>query len=415
MDWTSVPEAPEDGVFKVSRLFNECTIADKVSLGVGAYRDDKGKPLVLEAVIKAKALIASVPPQSWTHEYQAVGGHASFLDASQALLFGQTLHPVISSRTASVQSLSGTGAIRLGCEFVRRFNLKSNVILFPDPTWANHGKIASDAGLTVQSYRYLDKKDPTNPRLDIDGMLEDLMAAEQGSTVMLHMCAHNPTGVDPTLDQWRRIAKLCQQQQLQVFFDNAYQGFASGDLESDAAPLRLFVDHNLSLLVGCSFAKNMGLYGERIGALHILAPDDVTATNVLTQLKLLARAMYSNPPQFGAMVAHRVMTQPDLRKLWEDQLRAMATRIKAMRHALRERLEKECHASDQNQTQQTWHHITDQIGMFSYTGLTEEQVAVCMANGVFMMSTGRISMAGLNEANVDHVAKVIAKSVRETH
>merc|ERR1712071_585499 len=157
-----------------------------------------------------------------------------------------------------------------------------------------------------------------------------------------------------------------------------------------------------------------GLYGERIGALHILAPDDVTATNVLTQLKLLARAMYSNPPQFGAMVAHRVMTQPDLRKLWEDELRAMATRIKAMRHALRERLEKECHASDQNQTQQTWHHITDQIGMFSYTGLTEEQVAVCMANGVFMMSTGRISMAGLNEANVDHVAKVIAKSIRET-
>lgn len=316
----------------------------------------------------------------------------------------------MSNRTISLQSLSGTGACRLGCEFFSRFHRTSDqppTIYFPNPTWGNHHAIAKDAGLNIQTYRYLDLNNLTNPQLDLKGMLADLSAAPSGSVVLLHMCAHNPTGVDPTLDQWRKIAECCRDHKLQIFFDNAYQGFASGDLNGDAKPLQLMVgeEFNLNVFVACSFAKNMGLYGERIGVLHVIGPDETSAQNVFTQLKKLARAMYSNPPQFGAMVAHEVMTHPELRGLWEEELKGMSERINKMRLALRTSLEEKTSG-------QKWNHITDQIGMFSYTGLTKAQVDKCTEAGVFMLGTGRISMAGLNEGNVDHVAEVMAKAVQ---
>lgn len=355
-----------------------------------------------------------MPSQSWTHEYQAISGHGPFCKASQELLLGSDLYSKVASRIVSLQSLSGTGACRLGCEFLSRFhkpsgNDEKTTILFPNPTWGNHHAIAKDANMNVKTYRYLDLNNLTSPQLDLDGMLEDLSNAPKGSIIMLHMCAHNPTGVDPTLDQWRKIAQCCKDNELQIFFDNAYQGFASGNLNGDAKPLQMMVgeEFNMSVFVACSFAKNMGLYGERIGALHVIAPDEASANNVFTQLKTLARAMYSNPPQFGAMVAHKVMTEANLRSLWEEELKGMAERINKMRWALREQLEKKV-------SEQKWNHITDQIGMFSYTGLTPEQVNACTERGVFMLGTGRISMAGLNESNVDHVADVMASAIQST-
>lgn len=406
MDWPSVPAGPEDSVFKVTRLFNDCQNSDKVSLGVGAYRDNNGKPLVLEAVIQAKEQIGKMDPQSWIHEYQAIQGHDQFLAASRELVFGKSLMgSSLGKRLVSLQSLSGTGACSLGFAFLNKF-APTKVLYLPDPTWANHFGIAKYAGLETRSYRYLDKSKPTMPMLDLEGMLQDLQQAPEGSTVVLHMCAHNPTGVDPTLSQLEQIATVVQERKLIPFFDNAYQGFASGDLEGDAASLRMFISKGLNPLVACSFAKNMGLYGERIGALHVVTSDEPSAAAALSQLKIIARVIYSNPPKFGAMVAHRVMTDPQLRNLWETELKSMSTRIHKMRSELRLLLEQKLPGT-------SWKHVTDQIGMFSYTGLTKDQVDHCANYGaVFMLPTGRISMAGLNEGNLEHTATAFAEAIK---
>lgn len=345
-------------------------------------------------------------PQSWTHEYQAIQGHGPFLAASQELVFGkEALSGGLEKRLVSLQSLSGTGACSLGFTFLKKF-APTNVLYLPDPTWANHFGIAHHAGLETRTYRYLDKSRPTTPMLDLDGMLQDLQQAPEGSTVVLHMCAHNPTGVDPNLDQLEQIATVVQERKLIPFFDNAYQGFASGDLEGDASSLRMFIAKGLNPLVACSFAKNMGLYGERIGALHVVTSDAPSAAATLSQLKIIARVIYSNPPKFGAMVVHRVMTDPSLRTLWETELKSMSARIQTMRSELRRLLE-------QKLPNTSWKHVTDQIGMFSYTGLTKEQVDHCAKYGaVFMLPTGRISMAGLNDGNLEHTATAFAEAIQ---
>lgn len=403
--WSNITPAPEDAVFKVARLYKECTDPKKADLGIGAYRGEDGKPLVLDAVVKAKAQLASKPPQTWTHEYQPITGHAAFLAAAQELAFGKEMRFYLGGRLVGLQTLSGTGACRLGFAFVRQLGA-SNVIYIPKQTWANHRALGKAAELEVREYRYIDESKVQTPQLDIEGMLDDLKAAPVGSTVLLHLCAHNPTGVDPTIEQWKKISEVIVSRQLLPFFDNAYQGFATGDLVGDAAALKMFIQMGLNPIVACSFAKNMGLFGERVGALHVVAPDAQSAQAGLSQLKVKARAMYSNPPQFGAQIAHMVMTNPELRLLWETELKGMSERIQKMRKLLRAKLEDK--AKDQ-----TWHHITDQIGMFSFTGLTKEQVHYCRKHGsVFMLDTGRISMAGLNEKNVEHVAAAMAESVQ---
>ena len=307
-------------------------------------------------------------PQSWTHEYQSIPGHTAFLEASQELAFGSDILSSIQNRLISVQTLSGTGACSLGFTFLKKFAPNSSnsngggkVLYLPNPTWVNHFGVAHHAGLETRTYRYLDQSKPTTPMLDFDGMIQDLQQAPSGSTILLHMCAHNPTGVDPTLEQWSQIADVMKERNLIPFFDNAYQGFASGDLEGDASSLRIFIQKGLNPLLACSFAKNMGLYGERIGALHVLTSDNDSASATLSQLKIIARVLYSNPPQFGAMVAHRVMTDSNLRSLWETELKQMSGRIQKMRMELRRLLEEKLPGT-------SWKHVTDQIGMFSYTG-----------------------------------------------
>ena len=298
-----------------------------------------------------------------------------------------------------MQSLSGTGALRLGGEFLRRFYPGNKTILMPTPTWGNHGPIFKDSGLAVGSYRYFDPK--TNG-LDLAGMLADLKAAPEGSIVLLHACAHNPTGVDPSAEQWREIAQVCKERNLFPFFDMAYQGFASGKPDKDAAAVRAFVSSGHSILLAQSYAKNFGLYGERVGALSVVCADAKEAEAVASQLKIVIRPMYSNPPVHGARLVSTILQSQDLTKLWAQEVDHMAQRIISMRTKLRSLLENKYRSS------MPWNHITDQIGMFCYTGLKAEQVARLTKDyHVYLTKDGRISIAGITEANVEHLASSI--------
>jgi aspartate aminotransferase len=282
-------------------------------------------------------------------------------------------------------------------------------IYVSNPTWANHHQIFTNVGLSLASYPYWD---PKTRGLDIDGMLKTLEEAPEHSIILLHACAHNPTGVDPTQDQWKLIAEVIKRRGLFPFFDTAYQGFASGDLAKDGWSIRYFLEQGLELVVAQSYAKNFGLYGQRAGCFHYVAaagPDAADQTaRVGSQLSILQRSEISNPPIYGARIAARVLNDAELFAEWEANLRTMSGRIMDMRKALRGRLEA-------LGTPGTWNHITDQIGMFSFTGLTETQVARLRSDGhIYMTKNGRISMAGLNTKNVEYVAGHIDKVVRET-
>ena len=301
--------------------------------------------------------------------------------------------------------------MHLGGLFLSRFYPRpaQQPILLSSPTWANHNQIFSNVHLPIQTYPYFH---PQTKGLDLEGMLGALEMAPDGSIALLHACAHNPTGVDPTQDQWKQIADVVQRKRHFPFFDCAYQGFASGDLARDAGAVRLFVERGFELCVAQSFAKNFGLYGERAGAFHFVAAPGAdaagTATRVASQLAILQRSEISNPPAYGARIAGRVLNDPTLFAEWEANLRTMSGRIIDMRRALRQQFEA-------LGTPGTWNHITDQIGMFSFTGLSEKQVARLREDAhVYMTKNGRISMAGLNTGNVEYFAKAVDKVVRET-
>lgn len=308
----------------------------------------------------------------------------------------------------SVQTISGTGAVHLGALFLSRFYPGTKKVYLSNPTWANHNQIFSNVGIPIAQYPYFS----TETRgLDFEGMKSAILEAPERSVILLHACAHNPTGVDPTFEQWKEIAAIIRQKSHFPFFDCAYQGFATGDLAKDNAAVRYFVEQGFELVVAQSFAKNFGLYGERAGCFHVVtAPASdaqETISRIASQLAILQRSEISNPPLYGARIAATVMNDPALFAEWEDNLRTMSGRIISMRQALRSQLEA-------LGTPGTWNHITDQIGMFSYTGLTEEQVLKIRKDAhIYMTKNGRISMAGLNTKNVDYVAKAIDKVVRE--
>jgi aspartate aminotransferase len=320
------------------------------------------------------------------------------------------LHPP--SQITSFQTISGTGAVHLGGLFLAKFYNKVHAgaaVYMSNPTWANHHQIFTNVGLTLGSYPYFD---PSTKALAYSPMLSALESAPDYSIILLHACAHNPTGVDPTQDQWKAIAEIMKRKKQFPFFDCAYQGFASGDLATDNWAIRHFIEQGFELVIAQSFAKNFGLYGERAGAFHFVAgpsPDAKERTaRVGSQLAILQRSEISNPPAYGARIASLILNDPQLFAEWEDNLRTMSGRIIDMRTALRGKLE-------QLRTPGTWNHITDQIGMFSFTGLNEKQVAKLRSEGhIYMTKNGRISMAGLNTKNVEYVATQIDKVVRET-
>ncbi|KAJ3243682.1 Aspartate aminotransferase, cytoplasmic [Chytriomyces hyalinus] len=397
--WTDLTQQPEDPIFK---LLNEC-IADsdpsKINLSIGAYRDETGKPWVLPVVQKAKQILLSDPASN--HEYFGLDGNRSFTEASARLILGQDSAAMKDKRVTHIQAVSGTGAVRLGADFLAKF--RPGTVYITNPTWGNHPKIFAASHLKVVEYNYWDGKTRT---IAYDTLLDNLNTAPVGSIFVLHACAHNPTGLDPTHDQWKQIASIMKERQLFPFFDCAYQGFASGDLDRDAWAVRYFVEQGFELLVAQSFSKNFGLYSERTGCLTGVFADKETTMKAHSQFCALVRCSISNAPGFGAKIVDIVLKDAALTKEWKENLKTMANRITLMREKLFEHLKK-------METPGIWTHITSQIGMFSYTGLTLAQVAAIKSKfHVYMTDEGRVSMAGLNESNVKQFAEAVDWVVR---
>jgi aspartate aminotransferase len=371
----------------------------KVNLGVGAYRTEEGKPLVLDVVRRAEQQL--VADRSRNKEYQPITGNAQFNKLSAKLILGANSAAIAENRVATVQALSGTGALRVGAEFLARHYAKP-IIYLPVPTWGNHNKIFPLGGVPQKPYRYYD---PNTRGLDYKGMIEDLEAAPDGAVILLHACAHNPTGVDPTEEQWEGIRKVIRSKQQLPFFDCAYQGFASGSLDKDAHAVRSFVADGGECLVAQSYAKNMGLYGERVGALSIVCKSAPVASRVDSQLKMVIRPMYSSPPAHGAAIAAAILADRRLFEEWTVELKGMAERIISMRHQLYDALQARGTPGD-------WSHVLKQIGMFTFTGLNNDQVRFMTREyHIYMTLDGRISMAGLSSKTVPHLADAMHAAV----
>lgn len=396
--WAVVPLGPPDAILGITEAFKADQDSRKVNLGVGAYRDNAGNPFVLESVKGAEARLGERFPDK---EYTGIMGVPEFTALAAMLAFGEDSPALKARRVVVGQSISGTGALRLGADFLGRFYTHeglSRLVYLPTPTWGNHQAIFRDARLEVRNYRYFDKA--TNG-LDLKGMLEDLRGAPKGSIILLHACAHNPTGVDPSIEQWRMIEDTIRTAGHFVFFDMAYQGFASGDPDQDAWAVRHFIQAGHNPIVAQSFAKNMGLYGERAGAVSIFCQDAEEKARVESQLKIVIRPMYSSPPIHGARLVATVLGDAQLKGLWLREVKMMADRIQAMRLTLRQELEA-------LGSKVSWNHITDQIGMFCYTGLKPEQVErLTKEYHVYLTKDGRISIAGINSANVKYLAQAI--------
>lgn len=386
---------PPDPILGLTEAFNKDTDPRKVNLGVGAYRGDNGKPYILPSVREAEeALLA----KDLNHEYAGISGVKEFVDLSLQFVYGKDSKALKEKRVAGIQVLSGTGALRVGGDFLARFVGKNTPIYQTTPTWANHIPIFKDSGLDVKTFRYYD---PKTLGLDFKGLTEDLSAAPEKSVILLHACAHNPTGVDPSIEQWKEISKIVKAKNHIAFLDTAYQGFASGDPERDAAAVRIFVEDGHNIIVAQSFAKNFGLYGERIGCLSVVGKDAEEAQRLESQLKILVRPMYSNPPIYGARVIAHILSSEKLAKQWFAECKGMADRIITMRALLKENLIK-------NGSTRNWDHITSQIGMFAFTGLTAEQCQKMIStHHIYLTGNGRISMAGVTTGNVKYIADAI--------
>jgi aspartate aminotransferase, mitochondrial len=398
--WDAVPLGAPDAILGIAQAFRECTDPRKVNICVGAYRDAEGKPWILPSVQEAEARLwqqQADTPTVVNKEYLPIEGDAAFLQLALQFAYGPDLMSQYS--LAAVQSLSGTGACRIGGAFLQQFTPPGTTIYIPVPTWGNHWNIFRAAGLPTQPYRYYDAA--TN-RLDFAGLREDISHAPPGSIILLHACAHNPTGCDPTPAQWQEMAQIMADRQHIAFFDSAYQGFASGDAERDAWALRYFCSRgDIRVLLAQSFAKNFGLYGERCGTFSVLTTSPATRDHVLSQLRNLVRPMYSSPPKHGAALVRTVLADPALAAQYTAECRRMAERIAAMRQRLVRALAAAGSTHD-------WSHIQQQIGMFAFTGMSS---AMCdrltQEYAIFLTRDGRISLAGLNEGNVDYVARAV--------
>lgn len=334
-------------------------------------------------------------------EYLPIDGLPKFKELAGKFLFGEDHPVVVEKRLCTVQSLSGTGGLRLGAEFIRKF-APGRKLYLPSPTWGNHNAIFGEVGLELCKYRWYKAE---TCALDFEGLKEDILNAPEGSVFLFHTCAHNPTGVDPTHEQWDEIADLCVQKKILPFFDTAYQGFASGDLINDAYSVRMFARKGLELLASQSFAKNMGLYGERIGAINIVCKDSEEVPRVLSQVKIIVRTMYSNPPMHGAKIVATILGDKALFEEWVSELKAVVARILRMRQGLYDALLA-------NGCPGNWEHIIKQIGMFTFTGLDPEQSdRMLNVHHIYMLRTGRISVAGLTSGSLQYVADCIKEVV----
>ena len=393
--FSSVQLAPKDPIFGLTEAYTADQRPGKVNLGVGVYYTDEGKVPLLRAVLEAeKEVVAKEAPRA----YIPIEGPNPYNSAVQNLLFGKDSALIQAGRVVTAECLGGTGALRVGGDFVKRLEPNSQAAI-SSPSWENHRGIFEAAGYTVLDYAYFD---PKTRGVDFDGMVKSLESFPAKTLVILHACCHNPTGADLTKDQWKTIISICQQKQLIPFLDIAYQGFADG-IEEDGAAVRMFADSGMSFFVSSSFSKSFSLYGERVGALSIVTQNKEESARVLSQLKRVIRTNYSNPPTHGAAIVATVLNSPKLRQMWEDELAQMRDRIKSMRHSLKEKLAAAGISHD-------FSFIEAQRGMFSYSGLTADQVAKLQEqDAIYALSTGRICVAALNSKNIDRVAQAIAR------
>ena len=395
--FTAVEMAPRDPILGLNEQFNADTNPAKVNLGVGVYYDDNGKLPLLQCVQAAEQAMMAAPK---ARGYLPIDGIAAYDAAVKGLVFGTDSEPVKSGRVATIQAIGGTGGLKVGADFLKRLNPNATVLI-SDPSWENHRALFINAGFPVDTYPYYDA---ASRGVNFDGMLSALNGAPAGTIVVLHACCHNPTGYDITTAQWDQVVAAVKSKQLVAFLDMAYQGFGHGIAE-DGAVIAKFVAAGLSFFVSTSFSKSFSLYGERVGALSVLCDSQEEAGRVLSQLKIVIRTNYSNPPTHGGAVVAAVLNDPALRTLWEKELGEMRVRIKAMRHKLVDGLK----AAGVTQNMD---FITTQIGMFSYSGLTKDQM-VRLRNefGVYGTDTGRMCVAALNSKNIDYVCASVAKVV----
>lgn len=393
--WGAVQMGPPDVILGVTEAYKRDTNPKKINLGVGAYRDDGGKPFVLPSVRQAEKRIME---KQLDHEYSPISGTAEFCKHSISLALGEDSQHVANGQNATVQAISGTGALRIGGAFLNGFFPGSKDIYLPTPSWGNHGPIFRHSGLNVKAYRYYQ---PSTCGFDFQGALEDLSKIPERSVVLLHACAHNPTGVDPRPEQWAEMSAVMKKRNLFPFFDMAYQGFASGDVAKDAFAVRAFLKDGHQIALAQSYAKNMGLYGERAGAFSLVCTDKDEAARTMSQIKILIRPMYSNPPIHGARLVTEILGDGSLKQQWLGDVKLMADRIISVRSKLQDNLKKL--GSSRN-----WQHITDQIGMFCFTGMDQKQCErLTKEFSVYLTKDGRISMAGVTSKNVDYLAEAI--------
>lgn len=392
-----VEKAPEDPILGLNEAFKKETSPNKINLGVGVYKNEDGDTPILECVKRAEKVLLE---KEKTKSYLSIQGTDEYTNVVKDLIFGKESPVLAANRAATVQSPGGTGALRIAADFIRKFLPKSKIWL-SDPTWENHRQIFNSAGIETSFYPYYNAK---TKWLYFEGMTEALLKIPSTDVVLFHACCHNPTGVDINKDQWETIAKIALKKGFLVLFDFAYQGLGNG-LDEDAFAIRLFADKIKNFMVSNSFSKNFGLYNERVGALTVVAENSDETERVLSQLKLCIRVNYSNPPGHGSSIVTTIVSDPELNKLWLEELKEMRDRIQDYRHKL-------VNALKEKGAKQNFDFVMKQRGMFSYTGLTPEQVNTLREKyALYMVSTGRINLAGINAKNINELAQAITEVI----
>lgn len=394
--FSAITMAPRDPILGITEAFNADQNPNKTNLGVGVYYDDNGKVPLLECVRRAEAEMQStLTPRT----YLPIQGLAAYDKAVQELVFGKESTQVQEKRVVTAQALGGTGALKIGADFIKEFFPANTEVWVSNPSWANHRALFESAGFKVNAYPYYDA---TTHGVDFANMMATFKSMAQGSVIVLHACCHNPTGVDLTKDQWSEVIEVVKERKLIPFLDMAYQGFGDGIAE-DGEVVRRFADQMVGVFVSNSFSKSFSLYGERVGAISIVTASEEEAARVLSQVKRVIRTNYSNPPTHGSKIVATTLTSPELRALWESELSAMRVRIRQMRELFVQKLKEKA-------PQQQFDFVVQQCGMFSYSGLTKEQAQRLRSEfSIYALDSGRICVAALNSKNMDVVTDAIAK------
>ncbi|MBO1540897.1 amino acid aminotransferase [Pseudomonas sp. OA65] len=395
--FSAVELAPRDPILGLNEAFNADTRTNKVNLGVGVYCNEEGRIPLLRAVVEAETIRVA---QHVSRGYLPIDGIAAYDQAVQTLLFGKDSALIASGRVITTQAVGGTGALKIGADFLKQL-LPDAVVAISEPSWENHRALFETAGFPVQNYRYYDA---ATHDVNRSGLLEDLNALPDRSIVVLHACCHNPTGVDLSPEDWKNVLAVVKAKNHVPFLDMAYQGFGEG-IDEDAAAVRLFAESGLTFFASSSFSKSFSLYGERVGALSIVSKSKEESARVLSQVKRVIRTNYSNPPTHGASIVAAVLNSPELRAQWEAELAEMRLRIRGMRDQMVDMLAKAAPQHD-------FSFVARQSGMFSYSGLTVEQVTRLRNEfGIYALDTGRICVAALNQNNIDAVTKAIVQVI----